>query len=52
MDNILVYAKTEKEYDRLVKEVLERLQKSGLAVLPEKYVLKAQEVEFLQWDTS
>jgi len=47
MDDILVYTKTEKEHDRLVKEVLERLQKNGLAVSPEKCVWKAQEVEFL-----
>jgi len=47
MDDILVYAKTEKEHDRLVKEVLERLQENGLAVSPEKCVWKAQEVEFL-----
>jgi len=47
MDDILVYAKTEKEHDRLVKEVLQRLQKNGLAVSPEKCVWKAQEVEFL-----
>jgi len=47
MDDILVYAKTEKEHDRLVKEVLERLQENGLAVSPEKCVWKTQEVEFL-----
>jgi len=47
MDDILVYAKTEKEHDHLVKEVLERLQTNGLAVSPEKCVWKTQEVEFL-----
>ena len=47
MDDILVYAKTEKEHDRLVREVLERLQKNELAVSPLKCVWKAQEVEFL-----
>jgi len=47
MDDILVYAKTEEEHDRLVKEVLRRLQENGLAVSPEKCVWKAQEVEFL-----
>jgi len=49
MDDILVYTKTEKEQDRLVKEVLERLQKNGLAVSPEKCVWKVQEVEFLEY---
>jgi len=47
MDDILVYAKTEEEHDRLVKEVLGRLQRNGLPVSPEKCVWKAQEVEFL-----
>ena len=47
MDDILIYGKTEEEHDRLVKETLERLQKNGLAVSPEKCVWKTQEVEFL-----
>jgi len=47
MDDILVYAKTEEEHDRLVREVLERLQHNGLAISPEKCVWKAEEVEFL-----
>ena len=47
MDDILIYAKTEEEHDQLVKEVLGRLQRNGLAVSPEKCVWKAEEVEFL-----
>jgi len=47
MDDILIYAKTEEEHDRLVKEVLTRLQQNGLAVTPEKCVWKSEEVEFL-----
>jgi len=47
MDDILVYAGTKSEHDRLVKEVLRRLQDKGLAVSPEKCVWRAQEVEFL-----
>jgi len=43
----MVYSKTEKEHNRLVKEVLERLQTNELAVSPEKYVWKTQGVEFL-----
>jgi len=42
MDDILVYAKTWEEHDHLVKEVLQRLQKNGLAVVPEKCVWRAQ----------
>jgi len=47
MDNILIYATEEDDHDRLVKKVLERLQRNGLAVAPEKCVWKAEEVEFL-----
>jgi len=47
MDDILVYGKTQEEHDALVKDVLERLRKNGLAVLPEKCTWSAQEVEFL-----
>ena len=35
MDDILIYAKTEEEHDQLVKKVLGRLQRNGLAVSPE-----------------
>jgi len=49
MDDILIYAKNEGEHDRLVKEVLERLQAHGLAVSLEKYLWKTQEVEFLAY---
>ena len=47
MDDFLIYAKTEEEHDRRVKEVLARLQKNRLAVSPDKCVWKTQEVEFL-----
>jgi len=47
MDDILVYAKTREEHDQIVKEVLKRLQKNGLAVAPEKCLWRLQEVEFL-----
>jgi len=47
MDDFLIYAKTEEEHDRRVKEVLARLQENRLAVSPDKCVWKTQEVEFL-----
>ena len=47
MDDILIYAKTEEEHDKIVHQTLERLHKNGLAVSPEKCVWKTQEVEFL-----
>jgi len=49
MDDILVYTKTVEEYDHMVREVLKRLQKNGLAVSPEKYMWRTQEVEFLEY---
>jgi len=47
MDDILVFAVTREEHDRLVTEVFQRLRDNGLAVSPEKCVWRAQEVEFL-----
>jgi len=47
MDDLLIYAKTEEEYDLRVKEILKRLQENRLAVSPDKCVWKTQEVEFL-----
>jgi len=49
MDDILVYADTEEGHDRMVKEVLKRLQTNGLAISLEKCVWKAKEVEFLRY---
>jgi len=47
MDDILVYAKTQEEYDEKVKEVLTRLTENRLAVSPDKCVWRVQDVEFL-----
>jgi len=47
MDDILIDADTEERHDNTVREVLRRLQENSLAVSPEKYVWKTQEVEFL-----
>jgi len=47
MDDILVYADTEKKHEDTVREALKRLQNNGLAISPEKCIWKAQEVEFL-----
>jgi len=47
MDDILVYAKMEKEHDDIVREVLKRLQANKLTVSAEKCIWKVQEVEFL-----
>jgi hypothetical protein len=47
MDDLLIYAKTIEEHDDIVREVLKRLQLNKLAVSPEKYVWRQEEVEFL-----
>jgi len=47
IDDLLIYAKTEEEHDRIVKEVLQRLRTNRLAILPETCVWKQPEVEFL-----
>ena len=36
VDNILVGTETEKEYNKIVEEVLKRLEKNVLCVKPEK----------------
>ena len=38
---------TEEEYDKLVEEVLKRLEENDLFVKPEKYQWKMKKVEFL-----
>jgi len=47
VDNIIVAMETEKEYDKIVKEVLKQLKENNLFVKPEKYWWKVKEVEFL-----
>jgi hypothetical protein len=47
IDDILIYAETEEEHDRLVEEVLKRLQANNLVISPEKCVWSTNKVEFL-----
>jgi len=47
IDDLLIYAKTEEEHDRIVKEVSQRLRANRLAISPEKCAWKQKEVEFL-----
>jgi hypothetical protein len=47
IDDILIYAETEDEHDRLVEEVLKRLQANNLVISPEKCVWSTNKVEFL-----
>jgi hypothetical protein len=36
LDDILIYAETEEEHDRIVMEVLKRLAENGLAISQDK----------------
>src|SRR5690606_33341492 len=47
LDDILIYSRTMEEHIKLVREVLKRLYKAGLAINPKKSVFHAKEVEFL-----
>ena len=47
IDNIIVTMDTKEGYDKLVEEVLNKLEKNNLFVKPEKYWQKVKEVEFL-----
>ena len=43
INNIFIYTKTIKEYDRLVLDILERLWRNNLAIAPQKYKWYIQE---------
>ena len=47
VDNILVGTETEKEYDKIVEEILRRLEKNNLYVKPEKCMWKSRKIGFL-----
>jgi len=47
INNIIVATDTKEKYNKLVEEVLKRLEKNNLFVKPEKYQWKVKEVEFL-----
>jgi hypothetical protein len=47
LDDILIYAETEEEYDRIVTEVLRYLAANRLAILQDKYFWSTTQVNFL-----
>ena len=47
IDNMMIATEKEKEHDKIVKEVLRRLEENDLFVKPKKYVWKVREVGFL-----
>ena len=47
VDNVLIGTKTEEGHDKIVEEVLKRLEENNLYVKPEKCAWKVQKVNFL-----
>jgi len=47
MDDILVETENEKKHDKIVEEVLRRIEENGLYIKQEKYVWKVKEINFL-----
>ena len=47
VDNVLIGTETEKVHDKIVKEVLKRLEENDLYMKPEKCAWKVQKVNFL-----
>jgi hypothetical protein len=49
VDNILIYAETEEEHDRIVTEVLKHLAANGQAILQDKCFWSTTQVDFLRY---
>jgi len=47
MDNMLVGTEDKKKYNKIVEEVLRRMEENDLYIKPEKYVWKVKEIDFL-----
>jgi len=47
IDDMMIATEMEEGHDKIVEEVLRRLEKNDLFIKPEKYVWKVIEVEFL-----
>jgi len=48
VNNMLVKTETEEEHNKIVEEVLRRLEENNLYVKLEKYIWKVQKVGFLE----
>ena len=48
MDDILVETENEKKHDKIVEEVLRRIEENGLYIKPEKYVWKVKEINVMR----
>jgi len=47
VDDVLVGTETEEGHDKIVKEILKRLEENNLYIKPEKYVWKVRKIGFL-----
>jgi len=47
MDNVLVGTKNEKQHNKIVEEVLKKMEENDLYVKPEKCIWKVREIDFL-----
>ena len=47
IDDTLIFTKTEEEHDKIVEEVLRRLEENDLFLKPEKCIFKEKEIKFL-----
>jgi len=47
IDNMLVETETKKEYNKIVEEILRRLEENNLYIKPEKYMWKVKKIGFL-----
>ena len=48
IDDVMIATETEKGYDKIVKDILRRMEENDLFMKPEKYVQKVREVGFLE----
>ena len=48
IDNVMVETEEEEKHDKIIEEVVKRLEKNYLYVKPEKYKWKIQEIGFLE----
>jgi len=47
IDNMLVGTENEKKHDKIIREVLRRMEENNLYIKPEKYVWKVKKINFL-----
>jgi len=46
IDHVIVRTESKKKYDKLIDEILKRMQENDLYIKPDKYKWKVREVDF------